>query len=138
MRIVKIAVGSALAACLIVPTVGTAQARQARPTFATCDALANARGVTEFERRSTDTGASPYRQFMVRCLAGEINGTTSGAAMAQVQPLTPVATRMASKWDACDALANRRGVTEFERRSTDTGASPYRQFMVACLAGRTH
>ena len=73
MRILTIALGSALAACLVVTTAGTAQQRQAGPTFASCDALANQRGVTEFERRSTDNGASPYRQFMLACLAGRMH-----------------------------------------------------------------
>lgn len=132
MRIEMIAIGSALVACLAVPTLGMAQSR---PTFARCDALAAQRGVTEFERRSTES-ASPYRQFMVRCLAGQISGATSGAAAATL-PMTRAATRIASKWDSCDALAGRRGVSEFERRSTES-ASPYRQFMVECLAGRVH
>lgn len=133
MRIVTIAIGSALAACLTIPTASIAQTRHARPTFARCDALAGQRGIAEFERRSTEY-ASPYRQFMVHCLAGQISGETTGAAD---QPMTPAATRIASKWDACDALAGQRGVAEFERRSTES-ASPYRQFMVRCLAGRVH
>jgi predicted MarR family transcription regulator len=130
MRITTIAIGSALAACLAAPTVGMAQTNR---TFASCDALAGQRGVTEFERRSTDS-PSPYRQFMVRCLAGQISGATTGAA---TQPMTRAATRIASKWDACDTLAGQRGVAEFERRSTDS-PSPYRQFMVRCLAGQVH
>ncbi len=128
MRITTIAIGSALAACLAAPTVGMAQTSR---SFARCDALAGQRGIAEFERRSTES-ASPYRQFMVRCLAGQIPGTTTGVAD---QPMTRAATRIASKWDACDALAGQRGVAEFERRSTES-ASPYRQFMVRCLAGR--
>jgi hypothetical protein len=128
MRITAIAIGTALAACLAAPTVGMAQTR---PTFASCDALAAERGIAEFERRSTDS-PSPYRQFMVHCLAGQITGATTGAA---TQPMTRAATRIASRWDACDALAGRRGVAEFERRSTES-PSPYRQFMVQCLAGR--
>ncbi|HUI97416.1 MAG TPA: hypothetical protein VLX44_16800 [Xanthobacteraceae bacterium] len=131
MRITAFAIGSALAACLAASTIGMAQA--APPSFARCDALAGQRGVAEFERRSTES-ASPYRQFMVRCLAGQVSGATTGAAD---QPLTPAATRIASKWDSCDALAGQRGVAEFERRSTES-ASPYRQFMVRCLAGRIH
>jgi hypothetical protein len=127
MRITTIAIGSALVACLAAPTAGMAQTN---PTFASCDALAGQRGVAEFERRSTD-GQSAYRQFMVGCLAG-LSGTTTGAA---VQPMTTAATRIASKWDACDELAGQRGVAEFERRSTE-GQSPYRQFMVGCLAGQ--
>jgi hypothetical protein len=127
MRIMRIAIGSAVAACLAASTAGIVQAA---PSFAACDALAAQRGVTEFERRSTDN-ASPYRQFMVRCLAGEVTGATTGSA---TQPMTRTATRIAGKWEACDALAGQRGIAEFERRSTDS-ASPYRQFIVGCLAG---
>jgi len=128
MRITMIAIGGALAACLAAPTVAMAQSS---PTFASCDALASQRGVTEFERRSTE-GPSAYRQFMVRCLAGQVPGATTGAA---TEPMTPAATGFASKWDACDTLAGQRGVAEFERRSTE-GPSPYRQFMATCLAGQ--
>ena len=127
MRVTMIAIGSALAACLAAPTVGMAQTS---PTFASCDALAGQRGVAEFERRSTE-GPSPYGQFMIRCLAGQIPGATTGAA---AQPMTPAATQFAGKWNACDTLAGQRGVAEFERRSTE-GPSPYGQFMAKCLAG---
>ncbi len=68
MRMTTIAIGGALAAFLAAPTVGMAQTSR---TFAHCDALAGQRGVAEFERRSTES-ASPYRQFMVRCLAGRV------------------------------------------------------------------
>jgi hypothetical protein len=122
-----IAIGSALAACLAAPTAGMAQSN---PTFASCDALAGQRGVAEFVRRSTE-GPSPYGQFMIRCLAGQISGATTGAA---TQPMTPAATQFAGKWNTCDTLAGQRGVAEFERRSTDS-PSPYRQFMARCLAG---
>ena len=69
MRVITIAIGTVLAACLAAPSAGIAKPR---PTFASCDALAGQRGVTEFERRSTES-PSPYRQFMVHCLAGRVH-----------------------------------------------------------------
>jgi hypothetical protein len=41
-----------------------------------------------------------------------------------------------SNWVRCDALAIRRGVDVNERRSTDIGPSPWKQFMDSCLAGK--
>jgi len=48
----------------------------------------------------------------------------------ELRPLT------SSNWLKCDTLATQRGVEVNERRSTDTGPSPWRQFMTACLAGK--
>lgn len=100
------------------------------PTFTTCEALAMNRGLTITERRSSEVGRSPFRQFMVACLAGTVEGKAS------VPARVATARQVPGKWDACDALAFKRGIPENSRRSTDTGPSDYRQFMVACLAGQ--
>ena len=49
---------------------------------------------------------------------------------AEVRPLA------SSNWAKCDALALQRGVDVNERRSSDTGPSPWKQFMDSCLAGK--
>ena len=48
---------------------------------------------------------------------------------AEVRPLT------SSTWVRCDALALQRGIDVNERRSSETGPSPWKQFMNSCLAG---
>lgn len=39
-------------------------------------------------------------------------------------------------WLRCDALAIQRGVLATERRSSEAGPSPWKQFMDSCLAGK--
>jgi hypothetical protein len=53
----------------------------------------------------------------------------------QLEP-TEVRPLASSNWVRCDALAVQRGVDVNERRSTDIGPSPWKQFMDSCLAGR--
>lgn len=49
---------------------------------------------------------------------------------AELRPLT------SPNWSRCDALATQRGVVAEERRSSDAGPSPWKQFMDSCLAGK--
>ena len=73
MRITTLAIAGALAACLTVPAVAAKkEAAPAARSWMDCEQLAMRRGVIETERRSTDTGPSPWRQFMRDCLAGKI------------------------------------------------------------------
>jgi len=53
----------------------------------------------------------------------------------QLEPseLRPLAS---SNWMRCDALALQRGIEVNERRSSENGPSPFKQFMDSCLAGR--
>src|SRR5260370_8408627 len=74
MRITTLAITGALIVCVAVPAVAAAKKASWTPTFATCEALAMNRGVDITERRSTEGGQSPYRQFMVACLAGKVEG----------------------------------------------------------------
>jgi len=48
----------------------------------------------------------------------------------EVRPLT------SSKWLDRESLALQRGVVVTERGRTETGPSPWRQFMTSCLAGK--
>jgi len=132
MRMITLAVTTALVACVAAPAVAATKSEKWTPTYNTCEALAKNRGVTIGERRASDTGPSAYRQFMVACLAGKVEGKPVVTARIALAPQIP------GKWDACDALAAQRGVPENDRRSTDTGPSSWRQFMVACLAGKIH
>ena len=84
------------------------------PTFATCEALAMNRGVDINERRSSDTGPSPYRQFMIACLAGKVEGRPVVAT--RVAP----AAQIPGKWDSCEQLALQRGDSVNERRSSES------------------
>jgi len=94
------------------------------------------RGVVEGERRSSETGPSPWRQFMVACLAGKI---ADAPVVAVSQPRLPVPPqRVTSKWQSCETLAMQRGVSETERRSSESGPSSFGQFMRACLEGKVH
>jgi hypothetical protein len=129
MRITTLAITGALIVSVAVPAVAAAKKSSWTPTFATCEALAMNRGVDINERRSTDTGPSPYRQFMVACLAGKVEGRPVVAA--RVAP----AAQIPGKWDSCEQLALQRGDSVNERRSAESGPSPFRQFMKSCLAG---
>jgi hypothetical protein len=51
------------------------------------------------ERRSADTGPSAYRQFMVACLAGQVEGKP--VVTARIAP----AVQIPGKWDTCERLA---------------------------------
>jgi len=132
MRMTTLAITGALMACVAVPAVAATKAGSWTPTWNACEALAMNRGIAVTERRSSEQGPSSFRQFMVSCLAGKVEGkpiVTARLAPAQQIP---------GKWDACDALAFQRGVPEGDRRSGDTGPSSWRQFMVSCLAGKIH
>jgi len=132
MRTTTLAITGALIACVAVPAVAATKAGSWTPTWNTCEALAMNRGIMVTERRSSDTGPSPFRQFMVSCLAGKVEGKPVVTAR-----LAPAA-QIPGKWDACDTLVDQRGVPQNDRRSSDAGPSSYRQFMVACLAGKIH
>ncbi len=100
------------------------------PTFTTCEALAMNRGIAINERFSSEKGRSPFRQFMIACLAGTVEGH------APVPARIAAAQQIPGRWDHCDALAFQRGIPEGTRFSSEVGPSAYRQFMVACLAGQ--
>jgi len=135
MRMTTFAIATALAACVAVPAVAAPKASVTR-SWQSCDTLAMQRGVVETERRSSDTGPSAWRQFMVACLAGKI---ADAPVVAVSQPRLPIPPqRVASKWQDCDTLAMQRGVVEGERRSSDAGPSAYGQFMRACMQGKIH
>jgi hypothetical protein len=87
------------------------------------------RGIDINERRSTEGGQSAYRQFIVACLAGKIEGKPIVAA--RIAP----AAQIPGKWDSCEQLALQRDDSVNERRSSESGPSPFRQFMKSCLAG---
>jgi hypothetical protein len=130
MRITTLAVSAAVIVGVATPSVAAAKKTSWTPTFATCEALAMNRGITINERRSTESGPSAFRQFMVGCLAGQVEGRPVVAA--RVAP----AAQIPGKWDSCEQLALQRGDSVSERRSTESGPSPYRQFMKSCLAGK--
>jgi hypothetical protein len=127
-----LAITGALVTCVALPAAAATKPEAWTPTYNACEALAMNRGITVNERRSSDTGPSAYRQFMVACLAGKVEGKP--VVTARVAP----AAQIPGKWDSCDALAMSRGVEVNERRGSEGGPSPYRQFMVACLAGKIH
>lgn len=132
MRMTTLAITGGLMACVAVPAVAATKAGSWTPTYNTCEALAMNRGIAVNERRASETGPSAYRQFMVSCLAGKVEGKP--IVTARIAP----AAQIPGKWDSCDALAFQRGVPEGDRRSSDAGPSSWRQFMVACLAGKVH
>jgi hypothetical protein len=131
MRKSAILVSGAALACIAAPALA-----QSTANYAACENLAVQRGISMQERRASEAGASPFRQFMISCLAGEVSGTTGAAvAVPATPPTTPAGQRIATQWDKCDALAMQRGVAENERRAAET-QSAWRQFMVACLGGK--
>lgn len=135
MRITTLAIAGAVAACVAMPAVAATK-KSATRSWQACDTLAMQRGVVEGERRSTDTGPSSWRQFMVACLAGKI---ADAPVVAVSQPRVPgPPQRVTSKWQSCETLAMQRGINEEERRSSDTGPSPFGQFMRACMEGKVH
>jgi hypothetical protein len=129
MRMIALVTG-ALVACAAVPAMAASKGESWRPTYRACEALAAERGVQVNDRR-TGEGPSPYRQFMVACLAGNVEGKPVVAA--RVAP----AEQIPGKWDSCEQLALKRGIDVNERGRREGGASPWRQFMVSCLAGKT-
>src|SRR5467141_2416507 len=67
---------------------------------------------------TTSSGQSPYRQFMVACLAGKVEGRP--VVTAHVAP----AAQIPGKWESCEQLALQRGDSVSERRSAESGPSP--------------
>ena len=74
MRMTILAITGALVACAAAPASAATNAGSWTPTYNTCEALAMNRGITVSERRSSEIGQSAYRQFMVSCLAGKVEG----------------------------------------------------------------
>lgn len=132
MRMTTVAITGVVMACVAVPAVAATKAGSWTPTYNTCEALAMNRGITITERRASETGPSAYRQFMVACLAGKVEGKP--VVTARLAP----ATQIPGKWSSCEELAMSRGVDVNERRGSDTGPSAWRQFMSACLSGKIH
>ena len=134
MRMTTFAITGALIACVAVPAVAatksTTKSEAWTPTYSTCEALATNRGIMVTEPRASEAGPSPFRQFMVACLAAKVEGKPVVTARVAPAPQIP------GKWDACDALASQRGIPENDRRASEAGPSSWRQFMVACLAGK--
>jgi len=128
MRVTTFVITGALIVGVAIPAMAAAKKASWTPTYATCEALAMNRGVDINERRSADTGPSAYRQFMVACLAGKVEGKPIVAA--RIAP----AAQIPGKWETCEHLALQRGDSVTERRSTEGGPSSYRQFMKSYLA----
>jgi hypothetical protein len=132
MRMTTLAITGALVACAAAPASAATNAGSWTPTYNTCEALAMNRGITVSERRSSEIGQSAYRQFMVSCLAGKVEGKP--VVTARLAP----AEQIPGKWASCEELATSRGVEVNARRGSDSAASPWRQFMASCLAGKIH
>jgi len=130
MRMTTLAITGVLMAWVAVPALAASKAGSWTPTYATCEDLAMNRGIMVTERRGSEAGPSPFRQFMVACLAGKVEGKPVATPRIATAPQIP------GLWDKCDALASQRGVAENERRGSEAGPSAYRQFMVACLTGK--
>jgi hypothetical protein len=131
MRIIIMAIAAAFVACTAVP--GLAAPKKALQGYNDCQALAMQRGIVQSERRSSEAGPSPFRQFMVSCLAGQI-ADAPRTVTASSRPLT--AAQIQSRWERCDTLAMQRGLSESEHRSSEGGVGPFGQFMRACLRGQ--
>jgi hypothetical protein len=132
MRIMIMAIAGALVACTAVSAL--AAPKKVQPSFIDCDTLAMQRGQVETERRASEGGRSPYRQFMVACLAGQISDVPR--IVAPVAPRRLSASQIQSRWLRCDTLAMQRGLSESEHRSSEGGIGPFGQFMRACLRGQ--
>jgi hypothetical protein len=131
MRITTLAITGALMACVAVPALAATK-KGWTPTWSTCEALAMNRGVEVSDRRSSEEGPSPFRQFMVACLAGRVEGQPVVAA--RIAP----AAQIPGRWESCEKLSVQRGVEARERRESEEGPSPWRQFMSSCMAGKIH
>jgi hypothetical protein len=129
MRMITLVTG-ALIACVVVPALAASKGDTWKPTYRTCEGLAVERGVEVNDRR-TGQGPSPYRQFMVACLAGQVEGKP--VVTARIAP----AAQIPGRWDSCEQLGLKRGIDVNERGRGEAGPSPWRQFMVSCLAGKT-
>ena len=101
--------------------------------------------------KRTATAASADVRALVRMMDKDINGAVSKQefmdfmsqtfdhldinASGQLEP-NEVRPLTSSKWLDCESLALQRGVVVTERGRTETGPSPWRQFMTSCLAGK--
>jgi hypothetical protein len=132
MRITILAIAGALVACTAASAL--AAPKKAEPSYIDCDTLAIQRGFSHAERRASEGGRSPYRQFMVACLAGKIANVPQ--IVAPVAPRRLTASQIQSRWLRCDTLAMERGLSESEHRSSEGGIGPFGQFMRACLRGQ--
>jgi hypothetical protein len=128
MRMIMLVTG-ALIACVAVPAVAASKGESWKPTYSACEALAVERGVEVNDRR-TGIGPSPFRQFMVDCLAGKVEGKP--VVTARVAP----SAQIPGRWDSCEQLALKRGIEVNERGRGEGGPSPWRQFMGSCMAGK--
>jgi hypothetical protein len=129
MRMTTLAITGALIACAAAPATAASKKASWKPTYAACEALAVERGV-EINDKRTGTGPSAFRQFMVACLAGKVEGKPEVTARIAPAPQIP------GKWDSCEQLALSRGIDVNERGRTEHGPSAFGQFMRSCLAGK--
>jgi len=136
MRISMLAVAGALAVCVTAPALAAKAKGPARMTYMQCEELAMSRGVIPSERHASEAGPSPYRQFMVACLAGDVTVAAPTSTTPVAIPANARGQQVASRWDRCAALAEARGDIVQERRASDAGPSPWGQFMRDCMAGR--
>ncbi len=130
MRITTSAIAGALIVGVAVPAVAATKKASWTPTFATCEALAMNRGVDITERRSTEGGQSPYRQFMVACLAGPHRlGNADSRKMGQLRAAGPPARRQRER----TTIPGKRTITlsavyeVLPCRKGVTAARPYNQ-----------
>ena len=130
MRMTTLAITGALVACVAMPATAATKAGTWKPTYTVCEDLAMNRGITINERRASEAGPSAYRQFMVACLAGKVEGKPVVTAKVAPAPQIP------GLWDKCDELALSRGIVVNDRRGSEGGPSAWRQFMVACMSGK--
>jgi cytochrome c5 len=130
MRMTTLAISGALIACVAATAAAAPKGASWKPTYSACEALAVERGVVVNERGQKSEGPSPYRQFMVECLAGKVEGKPVVAARIAPAPRIP------EKWDGCEQLALKRGIDINERGRTEEGSSPFGQFMRSCMQGK--
>jgi hypothetical protein len=132
MRMTTVAMTGALIACTAAaPAAAAPKGTSWKPTWASCEALAVERSVEINERGQKSEGPSPFRQFMVECLAGKVEGKPEVAARVAPAHLIP------GRWDSCEQLAVKRGIDVNERGRGEGGPSPWRQFMTSCMSGKT-
>ena len=129
VAITGLAITGALIACAAAPAAAAPKGASWKPTWSACEQLAVQRGV-EVGDRQTGEGPSVFRQFMVSCLGGQVEGKP--VVTARVAP----AHEIPAKWDNCEKLALQRGIDVNERGRREGGSSPWRQFMNSCLAGK--
>jgi EF hand len=101
--------------------------------------------------KRTAAAASADVRALVRMMDKDMNGAVSKQefmdfmsqtfdhldinASGQLEP-SEVRALTSSRWLDCESLALQRGVVVNERGRTETGPSPWRQFMTSCLAGK--